>query len=449
VSEDAFKSRRNAELAMLALAAATLILADESEAKSRLDRASSAIRSWPSESRLVADPLERAHPELLFDLPPQLKLGWIDDHRNGGTVFARGYGVARPCAALDNLCRALTPGGGKERCKGSTWRPIRVVDARPPETPLRMAHADLVADDAARGASRSKDTGEQASVSRLREAQRGDGVGADTARAAQYELTSAEKQAGGARAVANDADRRVAASLEALRKASDEVRGADSHPGGRSVLLASESQPFFIAVGAPLEPPGACRQPCRPTAAGSSAPADDRDLDPSACLTATDVEIRPAGFSARVAIDALTRAGVWADIRERDVASALAVLADKETQAELEGELFGLKLHSTDAVRWAWLPIGALLAYALLFAGASAEPATAAPARRSTTVMWRIVVGGMAVAGMAVSVHRALSLRPEWLTLSSAALAVSSALVVLGLVLRALDPRPAPPSPGK
>lgn len=474
MSEDALKSRRSAEVAMLTLAAATLVLSDESESKARLDRALRAIGEWPAESRLIREPLERAAPSPVFDLPAQPKLAWIDEHRSGGSVFVRGYSLVERCPALDNLCVALArcgpPARGgdadrerdRARCSSSEWRPIRIVDDRTPETALRLASTDLSAVARQLGNEPVARNNADQWARRLREAQEAFGVGSASARTAKASLSEARGRALNALKAVVDAEARAQSSVEILCKASDQARLADNQPGARSVLLASEAQASFIAVRVPEGPAGACRKaPCRAHDAGTNTTDAKDDLGPSGCIRATDVEIAPAGFAAGVHVvtakrgsetsagdaddpwrlGALTAAGVWAEIRDRDVASALAILKDKQSHAELEGELFGLKLHSTDAVRWAWLPILTLLAYALLGAGGAAEASATgagagAASQRWASWMWKIVVGTAAATAIGVSVHSALTLRPSFDALGTLALVGAGALIVLGAILR-------------
>jgi hypothetical protein len=112
-----------------------------------------------------------------------------------------------------------------------------------------------------------------------------------------------------------------------------------------------------------------------------------------------------AGLDFAFHFDEVRRSGAWKDLHDLDVAAARATLEDKEISEQLEGEIFGVKLHSRDAVRWAWLPVEALEIYALLGLGS--------PVRASDRDWWKGrgaqgAVGVIAVLGAVTSLTERL-----------------------------------------
>ena len=99
----------------------------------------------------------------------------------------------------------------------------------------------------------------------------------------------------------------------------------------------------------------------------------------------------------------LTRAGVWADVRDLDVASAESHLYDAMTKAELETEVLGLKLGRVDALSWLWLAILSAEVYAACLI-LLAKPTPEEKEDWWSRLPCQLFVGAATIVGIGVSV---------------------------------------------
>jgi hypothetical protein len=229
-------------------------------------------------------------------------------------------------------------------------------------------------------------------------------------------------------------------ALVSLQQASSRARDAKETPGGAYLLFGSDTQHFYFIAESSRKRIGAC--------ADNSCPAtlDKGLLDLEECVVTNDTlvwnETEASGTDAAPPfffdLDKLTQAGVWSDLRDRDIPSAQAVLEDAKTKAEVEGEIFGVKVHQEDAVRWAWLPVLGLELFGILMLWR--ESPREAPSDWWTSPEWQGVLGLCALAAILLSLFcglRGASSLPDsfYKYVLASVLAVVFAYGVISIVL--------------
>lgn len=412
MSEEAPKSVRGVQVVMLGFVASFFVLSDPTIAEERLRRAQDAVRALPSNAIVLRETLESAcvGGGWVFDVPPSLKLSWFESHLGGERhVWARGYRVRDPkegvgrCRALEDICRAATSAstnsgaGDEKRChEAGDWHALRTVGQPASllqiDAILRGSRSLAEAKQKVKDDEASQRSAEEEAVKALSLY----GAGSN------YAL-SARQTAGLKRTVAADSlkesdTRNLAytATLEFFRKESISAVDSQEQAGGTHLLVGSDKLALYLILRAGLEPFGDCAEDGCPREFSHRVDAEANTV-PEACLEQRDVRLMREGapppsepmkvhapapseplvdkactdgvpsvtMASVFDVDALTSAGVWSDLRDLDSHAALAALEDKASHAELEGEVFGLKLHSKDALRWIWLPVLALELYAL------------------------------------------------------------------------------------
>jgi len=292
---------------------------------------------------------------------------------------------------LDRICRVASE-GDTSKCNHAGWRALRIVGEQSSQSTVGSAlDSDEKATDAGRLADAAAQGLDQARRVEIAEEKEWgwNGSGAKTARGEVSQKEQAVKATSAASAEAEKARR---AGVAELMKASTAARDLPEQLGGTHILLLQKEVPVYVVLRVGFEGPGQCILGCSQGVLGTDAETclDVRDFEllqvdesPAREDSAKDAGIDGSETTSDdggkceggapilperrhvLNVPAIVAAGVWKDLRDLDGPSAAATLDDKKTQAELEGEIFGLKVHSKDAIRWLWLPILVLELYAV------------------------------------------------------------------------------------
>lgn len=463
-------SPRGIQLAMLAAVGVTLLLSDPPEAGRRIETALVELGRWPADAATIREALRQQcdaqHGQL--DLPDDLKLAWFDSHRYEGKVYAGCVSLQNPkCDALANVDRLSRVAPGSLPGASLNDYACQVTASAQSAATADWRVRSLTDDGALDGALSGSLTAYKSWQDELGKVRI---VCNDLAVAkkeydddhAKYinaahpdKRNKANAEADAAIKLLTIAASRFGDALQGFAQASREVRNRSFRTSGSHVILESSTLDSYLVTNVP--PIAGAGVP--PPAEGSIAEclAETR-LFFGPCKDGKDPHRAcPESTQGTWDFDKLTRAGVWADVRDFDVASAESHLRDAKSKTELETEVLGLKLGSADALRWLWLPILAAEVLSLCSLW------LAKPSKQAGEDWWlrwpcQCAVGAAALIGIVVSITSHFRLRSEqegsagalvgYTTVVTLACVATAGILATALFARskAKAEEPAPPS---
>ncbi len=452
---DSVASLRNAQLALLSLAAVTLLMATTTPAtQERLVSARDELERWPTQGAVLTSAVSAVVPSSVsspwaLDVPRDITAGWMVEHLGGDgrltTNLLSSLACDKPAAttacALD-LANEQALGCQVQCAVAALWEG--------PDGPRRGGSVKLLRVYAVDNALNSElETRIEARLTALRRVRervaaqlRGAAALCQSASDNQrlYSSTAPSAQVStkgctGARAaLASSIQARTAAweAVQALPQdilvRSDELaKLIQANGGGRDLVgeVRVDGVSRYITLNsAPVRYSLAARAP---TGTG---------------VVAALADIPAVGnpWSKSAVVDS----GVWSDVKQLEIPVAQALLHDRVADAQLHGEVLGISLSASDALRAVWLPLLALSAYSVWllarFWGSLRRDKTSDwPVTMMSQTLFHFVAGLAVAVSVSCASENAACARGMWLHQPQPWVFAAVASTCLWLMLRTLS----------